>query len=187
MDKDELSHVMDKINGSTAKQVDANEAYIDNGMDEVGVSSIATKRDLLNMTSNVVAAYLGNHKIDEAEVSSVIDRVYRKLTDLNANSPPLAPSFSSVQNHYQGFAQRPAVDIDKSVQDDYIICLEDGVKLKMLKRHLRTAYRMTPEQYRVKWGLPSDYPMVAPNYARVRSGHAKRIGLGRKPKSSPLD
>ncbi|MFK7866801.1 MAG: MucR family transcriptional regulator, partial [Alphaproteobacteria bacterium] len=130
-----------------------------NDLDKMDMSSIASKKDLLNMTSNVVAAYLGNHKLDDDDVSNVIERVYQKLTALNSTQPPLAPSANAAGNQRQ-YAQAPAVDIDQSIQPDYIICLEDGAKLKMLKRHLRTAYKMTPEQYRAKWGLPSTYPMV---------------------------
>ena len=151
-------------------------------IDQVDMSLVANKRDLLNMTSNVVAAYLGNHKVGDEDVANVIERVYEKLTTLNASGPPLAPSAAlpAHMNSHLPMVQRPAVPINESVFADYLICLEDGAKLKMLKRHLRTSYGLTPEQYRAKWGLPSDYPMVAPNYAKLRSRHAKQIGLGRK-------
>lgn len=154
-------------------------------IEDVDMSVVATKRDLLTMTSNLVAAYLGNHQIEHEDVPSVIDRVYQKLTSLNGSSPPLAPSALPTSKD-NAIGLRPAVEISQSIQPDFIVCLEDGVKLKMLKRHLRTAYKLTPEQYRAKWNLPSDYPMVAPNYAVLRSSHAKKIGLGRKAKDSNL-
>jgi predicted transcriptional regulator len=124
--------------------------------------------EILRMTTEVVAAYLGNNTMPAGQIPDVINTVYgslRKLDGSAANSrarPPKAP-----------------VPIRKSVTPDYIVCLEDGKKLKMLKRHLRTVYGMSPEEYRAKWGLPSDYPMVAPNYSRQRSAFAKKIGLGR--------
>lgn len=126
--------------------------------------------ELLKMTAEVVAAYLGNNTMPAAEIPEVINMVYgslRKLDGPAGNSRARAP--------------KAPVPIRKSVTPDYIVCLEDGKKLKMLKRHLRTVYGMSPEEYRAKWGLPSDYPMVAPNYSRQRSAFAKKIGLGRSP------
>ncbi|EKE77707.1 putative transcriptional regulator, Ros/MucR family protein [Oceanibaculum indicum P24] len=127
-----------------------------------------TANELLKMTSEVVAAYLRNNPLPAAQVSEIIGTVYsslRALSDRNGEMPaePL----------------KPAVAIRKSIGDDYIICLEDGKKLKMLKRHLRTNYNMTPDEYRAKWNLPADYPMVAPSYAKQRSAFAKKIGLGK--------
>lgn len=122
--------------------------------------------DVLRMTANVVSAYVGNNSLSPAKIPDVINTVFGTLRTLDGNG---------------GRAQRPksAVPIRKSITPDFIVCLEDGKKLKMLKRHLRTAYNMTPEEYRAKWGLGSDYPMVAPNYSAQRSNFAKRIGLGR--------
>ena len=125
--------------------------------------------DLLRMTAEVAAAYVSNNTLPATDLTEVIKTIYSSLQSLDRAEG--APTTS----------QKPMVPIKKSVTPEYIICLEDGKRLKMLKRHLRTAYRMTPEEYRAKWGLPADYPMVAPNYAQQRSVFAKRIGLGRKP------
>lgn len=125
--------------------------------------------DLLRMTAEVVAAYVRNNPLPASELTSIINTVHGSLAILNGTNPRMAEP------------QRPAVSVRRSVQADYLVCLEDGKKLKMLKRHLRTTYGMTPEEYRAKWNLPADYPMVAPNYAEQRSQFAKRIGLGRKP------
>ncbi len=126
--------------------------------------------DLLRMTVEVVAAYVGNNSLGVAQVPDVISTVHAALSALDGTvstkiTEPL----------------KPAVAVRRSVTADYIVCLEDGKKLKMLKRHLRAAYNMTPDEYRAKWNLPAEYPMVAPNYAAQRSDFAKRIGLGRKP------
>lgn len=123
---------------------------------------------LLRMTAEVAAAYVSKNPLPAGELTNVIRTIYASLRSLE--DPGAGPVTS----------QKPMVPIKKSVTPDYIICLEDGKKLKMLKRHLRTAYRTTPDEYRAKWGLPADYPMVAPNYAQQRSAFAKRIGLGRK-------
>ena len=118
------------------------------------------------MTSDVVAAYVGNNELQTAELGNVIQTIHGSLAALNGHSEaPIEP-------------QKPAISVRRSITPDYIVCLEDGKKLKMLKRHLRTTYSMTPEEYRAKWGLPADYPMVAPNYAKQRSAFAKKIGLG---------
>ena len=127
----------------------------------------ATNDDVLKMTAEVVSAYVGNNALPSSEIPELIKLVYGSLQGLD----------------HSGDRQeqlKPAVPIRRSVTPDHIICLEDGKKLKMLKRHLRTTYNMTPEEYRAKWGLPADYPMVAPNYAEQRSQFAKKIGLGRK-------
>jgi predicted transcriptional regulator len=121
---------------------------------------------LLSLTTEIVAAHVSNNTIPLTELPSLIEQVYRSLATVG--SEPAA-----VEEKLQ-----PAVPIKKSVTPDYIICLEDGKKLKMLKRHLKTAYNMTPEEYRDRWSLSADYPMVAPNYARQRSSLAKQIGLG---------
>ncbi|MBM3549396.1 MAG: transcriptional regulator [Alphaproteobacteria bacterium] len=121
------------------------------------------------MTTDVVAAYLTQNRLGSVDVPHVISTVYGSLAGLNGRGGSLVT----------GETLRPAVAIKRSVMPDHIVCLEDGKKLKMLKRHLRTAYGLTPEEYRAKWGLPPDYPMVAPNYAAQRSDFAKKIGLGR--------
>ena len=124
--------------------------------------------ELLRMTTDVVSAYLGNNTVAASQISEVISTVHEARTRLNidVSEPEVEPA-------------KPAVPIRRSITPEYIICLEDGKRLKMLKRHLRTTYNMTPEEYRAKWGLPADYPMVAPNYAAQRSEFAKKIGLGR--------
>jgi predicted transcriptional regulator len=125
--------------------------------------------DVLQMTTQVVAAYVENNSIEQDQISEVIKSVYTSLAKLNGHTATAAEA-----------KQKPAVPVKKSVTPDYVICLEDGKKFKMLKRHLRTAYGLSPEEYRAKWGLASDYPMVAPNYAKQRSAYAKKIGLGKK-------
>jgi len=125
--------------------------------------------NILELTAEIVSAHVSNNSVPLSELPGLIQEVYKTLSAVGRG----APSPEKLQ---------PAVPVKKSVFPDYIICLEDGKKLKMLKRHLKTAYNMTPEQYRERWGLPSDYPMVAPNYARRRSDLAKKIGLGTKPR-----
>jgi predicted transcriptional regulator len=125
--------------------------------------------ELLRMTAEVTAAYVGNNALPASQLPEVIRTIYSSISALDGGSAS------------GGVGAKPMVPVKKSIAPDYIICLEDGKKLKMLKRHLRTAYGMTPEEYRIKWGLPADYPMVAPNYAAQRSAFAKKIGLGRKP------
>jgi len=124
--------------------------------------------DLLRMTTEVVSAYVSNNMLPSGQIPEVIQAVHETLSDLVQSEPETEPE-----------PQKPAVSIKRSVHPDYIICLEDGKKLKMLKRHLRSTYNMSPEEYRAKWGLKADYPMVAPNYAAQRSAFAKKIGLGR--------
>jgi predicted transcriptional regulator len=123
---------------------------------------------LLEMTVEIVASHVSNNSVAIDDLSTLISKVYGALAGLGDNVP-----VQTSPNRPQ-----PVVPIKKSVMPDHIVCLEDGKKLKMLKRHLRTSYNMTPEQYRERWGLPSDYPMVAPNYARQRRDLAKQIGLG---------
>jgi predicted transcriptional regulator len=124
------------------------------------------REDILALTTEIVSSYLSNNTIAAAEIPAIIEQVFKTLSGVNGDSSVMADR------------PQPAVPIKKSVNPEYIVCLEDGKKLKMLKRHLKTAYNMTPEQYRERWGLPSDYPMVAPNYAKQRSKLAKDIGLG---------
>src|SRR3954449_2734840 len=125
--------------------------------------------DILGLTAKIVSAHVSNNPTGPEALPSLIVSVYRSLSSAGTAQPAPAP------------AQTPAVPIKKSVFPDYIVCLEDGKKLKMLKRHLHTSYGMSPDAYRTKWGLPRDYPMVAPSYAATRSTLAKSIGLGRKP------
>ncbi len=124
---------------------------------------------LLRMTTEVVAAYLGNNTIPTTQIPEVIKSVYTSLHSLDVNGDEAKQP-----------TQKPAVPAKKSITPDYIICLEDGKKLKMLKRYLRTTYGLSPDEYRAKWSLGPDYPMVAPNYAKQRSAFAKQIGLGRR-------
>jgi predicted transcriptional regulator len=130
------------------------------------MSEQTNREELLALTTEIVSAYLSNNTLQTGEIPAVIEQVFKTLSNVNAESGVSADR------------PQPAVPIKKSVTPDYIVCLEDGKKLKMLKRHLKTAYRMSPEEYRERWGLPSDYPMVAPNYAKQRSKLAKDIGLG---------
>ncbi len=123
-------------------------------------------RELLEHTTEIVAAHVANNPVSVNDLPDLIRQVYSTLAQVDAVASP------------QVEKPQPAVPIKKSVTPDYLICLEDGKKLKMLKRHLKTAYDMSPEEYREKWGLPHDYPMVAPNYAAQRSTLAKKIGLG---------
>ena len=127
--------------------------------------------DMLELTAQIVSAHVSNNPVEPDALPVLIQEVFRVLFDLAHGSGAPAPADKPL----------PAVAVRKSVFPDYIICLEDGKKLKMLKRHLKTAYDMTPDAYRQRWGLPPDYPMVAPNYASHRSSLAKKIGLGRKP------
>lgn len=126
------------------------------------------REDLLALTTEIVSAFVSNNTVAAAEIPAIIEQVFKTLSNVDGTASASADR------------PQPAVPIKRSVMPDYIICLEDGKKLKMLKRHLKTAYNMTPEEYRERWGLPADYPMVAPNYAQRRSKLAKDIGLGTK-------
>jgi predicted transcriptional regulator len=128
-----------------------------------------SREDVLRMAVDVVAAYLSNNQVATGQIPDIINSVYSSLISLDVAVEELPAE-----------APKPAVPVRKSVTPEYIVCLEDGKKLKMLKRHLRTTYGMSPEEYRARWNLPPDYPMVAPNYAKQRSDFAKKIGLGRK-------
>jgi predicted transcriptional regulator len=125
-----------------------------------------SKPELLGYMAQIVAGYAANHKVED--LTALMRQVYDALQKIEAGEKP----------HADGEELLPAVPVAKSVHPDYLICLEDGKKMKMLKRYLKTAYSMTPEEYRAKWKLPDDYPMVAPNYAEKRSTLAKAIGLG---------
>ncbi len=124
---------------------------------------------LITLTSDIVAAHVSNNSVSVEDLPSLITNVYGALSGLGQSAPAVEEKLE------------PAVSVRSSVKPDYIVCLEDGKKLKMLKRHLMTHYSLTPEQYRQRWNLPADYPMVAPNYAAKRRELAKKIGLGRKP------
>lgn len=126
-------------------------------------------KSMIEMTTQVVAAYLSNNSVASNQIAEVINTVHEALSTLATGAAEPEPE-----------PLKPAVPVRKSVTPDYIVCLEDGKQLKMLKRHLRTTYNMTPEEYRAKWNLSPDYPMVAPNYAKQRSEFAKKIGLGRQ-------
>ena len=129
------------------------------------MTASAKSTDLLALTAKIVAAHVSKNTVGVSDLPKLIQQVYASLSRMGSEAPS-APR------------PQPAVPVKKSVTPEYIVCLEDGRKLKMLKRHLKTAYDMTPEEYRERWGLPPDYPMVAPNYAVQRSELAKQIGLG---------
>lgn len=136
------------------------------------MSDNGSSEAFLRLTAQIVAAHVEHNTVQAEALPNLIEQVYQTLRDVG-------------QVPVEAVKPVPAVPIKQSIRPDFIICLEDGKKLKMLKRHLMTAYKMTPSQYRVRWGLPADYPMVAPSYAKVRSSLAKKIGLGRKPGTSP--
>jgi len=133
-----------------------------------------TNDALLEAACKIVSAYVRNNHIAVSELPQMIRNVHGTLGGLGGAAQMDAQA-----------QQKPAVSVRKSITPDYIVCLEDGKKLKMLKRYLRTRYGMSPEDYRAKWGLPADYPLVAPNYAARRSEFAKKIGLGRRPAAPP--
>lgn len=132
-----------------------------------------TENTLITLTADIVAAHVSNNSVAVADLPRLIENVFGALNGLGTEAAPIEEPAT------------PAVPIRSSIKPDYIVCLEDGKKLKMLKRHLMTHYKMTPDQYRAKWKLPADYPMVAPNYAEKRRSLAMSIGLGRKPGQKP--
>lgn len=138
-------------------------------------NSLDQSRNLLDLTADIVSAHVGNNSVAIGDLPNLIASVHRSLAGLGALVEPVAAGLE------------PAISVKRSVRPDYIVCLEDGKKLKMLKRHLMTSYQLTPDQYRAKWSLPADYPMVAPNYAEQRRALAKKIGLGRKPAKAKLE
>jgi predicted transcriptional regulator len=131
-----------------------------------------TTDHLLQLATGIVSSYVSHNQVPMSEVPAILKSVHSVLAGLVSGTAT------------EGSSAKPAVSVKKSIGDDFIICLEDGKKLKMLKRYLRSNYNMSPEEYRAKWGLPADYPMVAPAYARQRSEFAKKIGLGRVPAST---
>lgn len=137
------------------------------------MSIMEDKPELLEMTADIVSAYVGNNSVSADALPALISNIHAALSGVSNGPVEAEPE-----------PKEPAVPIRKSIAPDFLICLEDGRKFKSLKRHLRTKYDMSPEDYRAKWGLPKDYPMVAPNYAKARSELAKSMGLGqggRKP------
>ena len=132
--------------------------------------SVDMTETLITLTADIVSAHVSNNSVAVSDLPLLIQNVHNALSDLE-------------QAHAAEERPEPAVAIRSSIKPDYIVCLEDGKKLKMLKRHLMTHYGMTPDEYRQRWGLPADYPMVSPNYAEQRRKLAKKIGLGRKPGS----
>ena len=137
-------------------------------MSENAAPENISKEQLLEMTTEIVSAYVGNNTIAAGELNELIVSIHDSLHNLTTGGVEVEPE-----------PIKPAVPVRRSVTPDYLICLEDGKRLKMLKRHLRTTYGLSPDDYRAKWGLPADYPMVAPNYAQQRSEFAKKIGLGK--------
>lgn len=130
---------------------------------------MSDSENLITLTADIVAAHVSNNSVAVNDIAMLVANVHRALSSLSEPTP------------VEEVKQEPAVSVRSSVKPDYIVCLEDGKKLKMLKRHLMTHYQMTPADYRAKWNLPADYPMVAPNYAQQRKELALKIGLGRKP------
>lgn len=126
------------------------------------------RSELLQLTAEIVSSHVSNNPVAQSDIRGLIETVFETLETLSLDEPAEPEQ-----------ELKPAVPVKKSVTDDYIVCLEDGKKLKMLKRHLKSAYNMTPEEYRARWSLPTDYPMVAPSYAQKRQELAKKIGLGR--------
>jgi predicted transcriptional regulator len=131
--------------------------------------SDASPGKFIELTANIVSAYVSNNTVPAADIPALISQIHSALSRVSSGDATSEPL-------------RPAVSVKRSVTPEYIVCLEDGKKFKSLKRHLRTQYNMTPEQYREKWDLPPDYPMVAPHYAAARSQLAKQMGLGQQTK-----
>ena len=128
-----------------------------------------TSGSFIELTADIVSAYVSNNSVSAGEIPSLINQVHAALVRVSAGQSDAHPE-----------PLKPAISVKKSITPDHLVCLEDGKKFKSLKRHLRTQYNMTPEAYREKWGLPPDYPMVAPNYAAARSQLAKQMGLGQQ-------
>jgi predicted transcriptional regulator len=133
----------------------------------MGQEIMDDKAEVIEMTADIVSAYVGNNSVSTADLPALIQSVHRALAGISGGPEVVEPA-----------PKEPAVPLKKSITPDYLICLEDGRKFKSLKRHLRTKYNMSPDEYRAKWNLSKDYPMVAPNYAKARSDLAKQMGLG---------
>jgi predicted transcriptional regulator len=132
-------------------------------------SQYVSRQEILRMTAAITAAFLRKNKVDTLQVSEIIKSIFKTMDLISRDTLKKKKK-----------PKRPNVPVRRSVSPDFIVCLEDGRKMKMLKSHLRTAYNLSPDEYRARWGLPPDYPMVAPNYAKRRSEFAKKIGLGKK-------
>lgn len=132
------------------------------------------KVDIIEMTAEIVASYVENNTVSAADLPGLIQSVHRAITSISAGAEAVEVA-----------PKEPAVPVRRSITPDHLVCLEDGRKFKSLKRHLRTKYNMSPEDYRAKWGLAKDYPMVAPNYAKARSDLAKQMGLGQGGRQAP--
>jgi len=133
------------------------------------MANASDETNFIGLTAEIVSAYVSNNMVATADIPALINQVHSALLRVSSGEAPTSSE-----------PLKPAVPIKRSINPDFLICLEDGKKFKSLKRHLRTQYEMTPEQYREKWGLPHDYPMVAPNYAAARSHLAKQMGLGQQ-------
>ena len=127
------------------------------------------RQEVLRLAADITAAYVGGNKVDNSQVPNLIRTIFNTMHGLSSDA------IAAMEK-----PKKPAVSVGRSVRPEFIVCLEDGRKMKMLKRHLRTAYNLSPDEYRSRWGLPPDYPMVAPDYAKRRSDFAKKSGLGRK-------
>ena len=128
----------------------------------------------IELTANIVSAYVSNNSVSAGEIPNLINQIHAALVRVSGGQSDAQPE-----------PLKPAISVKKSITPDYLVCLEDGRKFKSLKRHLRTKYNMSPEEYRAKWNLPKDYPMVAPNYAKARSDLAKQMGLGQGGRQAP--
>jgi predicted transcriptional regulator len=151
----------------------------ENSSSQAASSSGPSPLGVLGLTAQIVSAHVSNNKVAAEELPGLIQQVYLALNGSSGTAAAAPPRPAAPAER-----PKPAVAISKSVFAEYIVCLEDGKQLKMLKRHLQTAYGMTPEQYRARWGLDSNYPMVAPEYAKKRSSLAKAIGLGTRPREA---
>lgn len=165
--RDRLGLERELLEGMGRPQATAGGVEVDPGMD--AVTGVTERDDLVGLTAEIVSAYVSNNQVQVGELPGLIGEIHQALSRAAGGTAPETTERDDL---------RPAVPIKKSVTDEYIICLEDGKKFKSLKRHLRTHYKLSPDQYRAKWNLPPSYPMVAPNYAAARSQLAKRMGLG---------
>ena len=144
-----------------------NQRYVCNPKLRHAEMNMDDKSEIIEMTADIVSAYVGNNSVSAVDLPSLIQSVHRALSGVTNGAEPV-----------EAAPKEPAVPVKRSITPDYLVCLEDGRKFKSLKRHLRTKYNLSPEDYRSKWGLAKDYPMVAPNYAKARSDLAKQMGLG---------
>jgi predicted transcriptional regulator len=142
--------------------------------DQQDKAEMDERAEIIEMTADIVSAYVGNNTVSTGELPSLIQAVHQALAGVSTGAEPVDTA-----------PKEPAVPVKRSITPEFLICLEDGRKFKSLKRHLRTKYNMSPEDYRAKWGLPKDYPMVAPSYAKARSDLAKQMGLGQGGRQAP--